>query len=154
MKAGWDNRTPRHPEHGYLTLYDEVRRLAEEAAEDTEELHRVASALGCHLTRDPDPWKSDGDHYHHYEPAERSNCRTTPQEEIPSEWRDCLLKAQQGAENPWIVGRLGDLVWRIARRLDHGRSEDRKPYVEAAREGNRGRGVPRPAALRPEGRGR
>ena len=128
MKAGWDSSTSRHPEHGYLTLYNEVRLLAEEAAEDTEELQRVAGALGCPLTRDPDPWKSNGDHYG---PAVRVSSGTTTQEEIPSEWRDCLLKAQQVAENPWIVGRLGDLVWR--RRPGQARSEDRKPYVEAAR---------------------
>ena len=131
MKAGWDSRTSRHPEHGYPTLTDEVRLLAEEAAEDTEELQRVASALGCHLTRDPDPWKSNSDHYG---PAVRmSTGRATQEEDITSEWRDCLLNAQQGARNPWIVGRLGDLVWRRTRRLDQARSEDRKPYVEAAR---------------------
>ena len=38
MKAGWDSRTSQqHPEHGYLTLTDEVRLLAEEAAEGTDE---------------------------------------------------------------------------------------------------------------------
>lgn len=133
MKAGWDSRTSRHPEHGYLTLYNEVRLLAEETAEDTEELQRVASALGCHLTLGPDPWKSDGDHYCHYGPAVRMSSGGTTQEEIPSEWRDCLLKAQQVAENPWIVGRLGDLVWRRTRRLSQARSVDRRAYVEAAR---------------------
>lgn len=133
MKAGWDSKTSRHPEHGYLTLYDEVRLLSEEAAEDTEDLQRVASALGCHLTLGPDPWKSDSDHYHHYGPPVHMNSGRTTQEEIPSEWRDCLRDAQQGAENPWIVGRLGDLVWRRTRRLDKARSKDRKPYVEAAR---------------------
>ena len=133
MKAGWDSRTSQHPEHGYPTLTDEVRLLAEEAAEDTEELQRVANALGCHLTLGPDPWKSDGDHYCHYGPAVRMSSGRTTQEEIPSEWRDCLLDAQQGARNPWIVGRLGDLVWRSTRRLGQTRSRNMKPYVDAAR---------------------
>lgn len=133
MKAGWDSKTSRHPEHGYLTLYNEVRLLAEETAEKTEELRRVASALGCHLTLGPDPWKSDGDHYNNYGPAVGMSSGRTTQEGIPCEWRDCLLDAQKRARNPWIVGRLGDLVWRSTRRLNQARGEDRKPYVKAAR---------------------
>ena len=56
--------------------------------------------------------------------------RTAEEGDLTEEWLQVMLEAQETATNPWIVGKLGDLLWRNKKRLA---STEQKRITDCAR---------------------
>ena len=110
MKEHWDQYVTKTPELGYYTISQEVGLLAKREGQEAGNLGKVAAALETWCQINTEEW--DGRHDKYRPKWIGPEGRTAAEEDIDTEWLELLLEAQEKAVNPWVVGKLGDLVWR------------------------------------------
>ena len=119
MEEGWDRAITRNPELGYHTIASEVLALANASEERNEDLDVIAKILDIWIDIDGKSWDGKRDRY-----RARVMLRdgdglqpSTSQEDINAETLKTIMAAAETADNPWIVGKLCDLVWRCRKHM-------------------------------------
>lgn len=126
MEQGWDQDITQTPKLGYFTIRAEIQAMRDTKDAPREELGDVVDAMGMHGKIDTAAWDGSGDSYtpNYVWDGKRSSA----EDDLEPEWLKVLLDAQEQATNPWIVGKLGDLIWRAIGKLP---KEQRKRAVSA-----------------------